>query len=189
MEAIEYQITFIAFFIGLGIADLFSSLIRLLKRRDVIEWHPLPLVWAVVAFLGLIVAWFAYYGIAENPESASGAGFMLAISPAIFIFAFTVSILPHEIPAEGLSLHAYYLKQRKLIFILFTLDMLARIITWRMFMPVVDPTSTITFLIILIILNLLILGLVFTKKLWYHWLVAFIMLLFYFLNVLSQSLV
>jgi len=174
MDRVEYQITFMTFFIGLGVADLFISIIRLLKNRERVTWHWLPLAWSVIAFLGLIIGWMAYHSMFQEDFTATGPGFLLAILPAIFIFAFTVSVLPHDIPPEGIDLKVYYFRQHRLIFSLYFLDMTTRTLT-QVFL--LDPMP-VQFWIVAGLIQVLIFVMIFTKNYRYHVLATAVLFFF-----------
>jgi len=186
MNRIEYQITFMTFFIGLGIADLFSSLVRMLKNRNFIRWHWLPLVWAGIAFLGLIIAWFAYQTMFSASFTASGPGFLLAISPAVFIFAFTVSILPHQITESEIDLKSYYFANRKLMFSLALLDASSRSLTQYFILNTSGREMMLEDWIPFLLLQILIAGLIISKNIYYHSVVTGLIFFFY-VSILLQS--
>jgi hypothetical protein len=188
MDRIEYQITFMTFFIGLGVADLFTSIVRLLKRRASVQWHWLPIIWITIAFMGLNIAWFAYHTMFTQPFTASGPGFLLAVSPAIFIFAFTVSILPHDIPESGINLKEYYFSNHKLIFSLALLDSTSRSITQYFILSGSNTSMTFVDWLPYIILQLLLIGMIITKNPIYHTIVSGLIFIFYFMILLSSQL-
>lgn len=186
MSKLEYLVTFLTFILGLGVADLFSNLIKLLKEFHRVKWYWLSVLWTVTAFLGLISAWFAYWYLLENQIAFTGWGFLLAISPAIFIFAFTVSILPHYFESGVIDLKEYFFKQHKLIFTLASLDLLFRMLTQYVFgNDLTNPAFWISLFVLFILLVLLI----FTKNKIYHSVVGIIYFLFYLNLVLNNILV
>lgn len=188
MDRVEYQITFMTFFIGLGVADLFSSLVRMLKRRTAVKWHWLPLLWTVIAFMGLNIAWFAYQTMFSQDFTAYGPGFLLAISPAIFIFAFTVSILPHDIPESAIDLKEYYFSNHRLIFSLALLDSVSRSVTQFFILSSSGNEMPSQAWVSFIILQVLIAGLIVTKNIYYHSIVSVLIFIFYFSVLLNSRL-
>lgn len=188
MDRIEYQITFMTFFIGLGVADLFTSIVRLLKRRTAVQWHWLPILWVAIAFMGLNIAWFAYQTMFSQNFTATGPGFLLAVSPAIFIFAFTVSILPHDIPQNGINLKEYYFSNHKLIFSLSFLDFTSRMVTQYFILNSNSTARSFSDWIPFIVLQLLLVGMILTKNQRYHKIVSIIFFIFYCLLLLNSQL-
>lgn len=182
MNILEYQIAFMTIIIGLGVTDLFNSLVKLLKSGNKVKWHWLPILWVLIALMGLIIAWFAYYSIYQHSFTKSGPGFLLSILPAISIFAFTVSILPHQLPQGGVELKTYYFQHNRLIFSFFFLDMFSRNLTQILFLE----TMEISFWIMIGIIQLLVLGLILIKKHWYHYLVS--ILIFGFMLLIFVSI-
>ncbi|WP_420575470.1 hypothetical protein [Ekhidna sp.] len=188
MERIEYQITFVSFFIGLGVADLFTSLVRMIKEKHKVQWHWLPLFWIVIAFMGLIIGWFAFFAMFQNELTRYAWGFIFAIAPAIFIFAFTVSVVPHKIPMEGLNLKEYYFQHQKLIFTFLSLDYLFRILTWYFIInPMYANSDILSQLIVFLTIEVLVVGLIFIKNLKYHAFVATVVFLFLLLQLVFQQ--
>jgi hypothetical protein len=188
MDRAEYQITFMTFFIGLGVADLFSSLVRMLKKRALIKWHWLSLVWTAIAFMGLIIAWIAYQTMFAQDFTAYGPGFLLAISPAIFIFAFTVSVLPHEIPEIGLNLKEYYFSNHKLVFSLAFFDSVSRSVTQYFILSAKEELMPLEAWTPFILLQLMLAGLIVTKNYYYHSIATILIFLFYLSMLLNSRL-
>lgn len=185
MSKVEYLVTFLTFILGLGVADLFSNLIKLLKEGSRVRWYWLSVLWTITAFLGLISAWFAYWYLLDSEIAFTGWGFLLAISPAIFIFAFTVSILPHHFNSDVIDLKLYFFNQHKLIFTLASLDLLFRMITQYVFgKELIDQT----FWILLFVLFLLLVLSIFTKNKLYHAFMGILCFLFY-LNLSLNNLI
>lgn len=186
MDRLEYQITFMTFFIGLGVADLFTTLVRLLKNREKVKWHGLSIIWSANAFLGLIVAWGVYPELFAHPSVNYGPGFIVAITPAIFIFAFTVSILPHHQTGETLDMRQHYFDNHRLVFSLFSLDIFSRILTNILLLErnlLTEPVAGLIFGIYF----LFVVGLIFTKSKIYHTILAVFTLLIYLMNVVALS--
>ena len=51
MSKIEYLLTFISIIIALGVSELLFSLHKLLKIRNGVKWHWIPLAWSLSLFL------------------------------------------------------------------------------------------------------------------------------------------
>ena len=122
MSKIEYLLTFISIIIALGVSDLLFSLHKLLKIRNEVKWHWIPLAWALCLFLAIINLWFGVHYYLDDKLSETAGGFVLLLLPIIFLLMLSMAILPDDPDKDGKNLLDWYFKNKNYIFSLFILN-------------------------------------------------------------------
>lgn len=127
MDITEYWATLVSIILGLGIADLLVNLQRLIHERRRVDWHALPLVWALIALLWLFNYWWAVSANIDGSRNATVVGhFVLLAIPPILLFLMSASVLPRSVPAEGrLDMRAEWASSRSVPLTLFALNQMA----------------------------------------------------------------
>jgi len=104
MDTFEYITALVAVVIGLAIADLATSLHRLLRNRKKVEWDWVAPLAALVLLVELFNLWWRWRGF-----SGSTVGEVFPYFAALILAFLTASItLPDDVPEEGLDLGAYF---------------------------------------------------------------------------------
>ncbi|MEN3971774.1 hypothetical protein WJS89_03740 [Sphingomicrobium sp. XHP0235] len=130
----EGAIVFASLIVGVALTDLLTSLHRLLRARDRVRWDALPLVFAALVVLSVVMTWWAVAG-------ASGAitigGFLPTLATLVLIFLLASASLPDadgEGPAAGIDLTAFWARESRylwgLLFVLIALDFLEDVIIY-----------------------------------------------------------
>lgn len=132
MTPFEYLLSLISVLVGLAIADLVTSLHRLLRARERVRWDWLPLAAALLAVLAVLEFWWVFF---QQQEMELGglariAGFLPVAGQLVLLFLMNAAALPDEVPAEGLDLSAFYEEQRSYFWGLYALY-IASVITLR----------------------------------------------------------
>lgn len=108
METFEYITVLVAVVIGLAIADLATSLHRLLRHRKVVRWDWVSPLAALLILVELFNLWWRWRGF-----TGTTIGAVLPYFAALILIFLTASItLPDEVPAEGLDLGRYFDENR-----------------------------------------------------------------------------
>jgi len=124
MDRFEYLIGLVSLIVGLGLADLATSLHRLIKQRARVKWDALAL--ATAGFAGFMQVWI-WYNIWDLKGFQGVGGFWFYLSLLMemgLLFLATAACLPDEAElaeGEGLDLTAYLARHRRYIWILFSL--------------------------------------------------------------------
>jgi uncharacterized membrane protein len=120
IRAFEFALGLFSVLIGLSIADVATSLHRLIRKNEVVRWDPLTLLAALFALLMIIGMWFDLWGI-RNATSVRSFFFYMALVAAFFIlFLIAASSLPDE-AAGPVDLRSYYDANRRYFWLLVTL--------------------------------------------------------------------
>lgn len=117
MEPYEYVLVLASIIIGLGIADLLSSVQRLLRARARVRWDWAIPATALATLMINMMIWWSLYAPAEKPVTIGG--FLPDLVQLILLFLLTCAVLPDEVPADGIGLRAYHDENRAYIWTLF----------------------------------------------------------------------
>jgi hypothetical protein len=112
MSIADFVLAFVGIIVGLGVADLLTSLHRLLRAGKRVIWHwATPSLAALMLLVTLVVWWwsFTWYG---HLTSESIAAFLPRFLVLVLSFLMMAAALPDEIPDRGIDLKQYYLGPR-----------------------------------------------------------------------------
>lgn len=124
MAVSEFVLGFLAIVIGLAVADLLTSLHRLLRAGRKVKWDWLaPAFAALMLYLTVIFWWFSFrwYADATTMTIASFVPKFLFLAITYLMMA---AALPDEVPDEGLDLRHFYLSSRLHLWGLVTISLL-----------------------------------------------------------------
>ncbi|HKU92473.1 MAG TPA: hypothetical protein VJP82_03915 [Sphingomicrobium sp.] len=108
MDTFDYITALVAVVIGLAIADLATSLHRLLRHRKIVRWDWVAPLAALVILAELFNLWWRWRGF-----TGTTIGEVVPYFLALILIFLTASIaLPDEVPSEGLHLGEYFDQNR-----------------------------------------------------------------------------
>ena len=96
----ELLLLFFSIIAGLGLADLITSLHRLLRARKLVIWHWIPLVYAYAVFQTMINIWYGIRMDLASPLVSTSLGFFIWLIPIILLLLIMLAVLPDHRP-EG----------------------------------------------------------------------------------------
>ncbi|MCP4573754.1 MAG: hypothetical protein GY838_15455 [bacterium] len=105
--------TLITIIFGLMLTDLFASVHRLLRNHRRIRWHWLPLLVAWYVLAMVLKNWWGL--VFEEGDGVWRSGWIFFYYGHLLLLLYLVasSVLPDEIPADGLDLREFYLDNRR----------------------------------------------------------------------------
>ena len=115
MDTFEYITALVAVVIGLAIADLATSLHRLLRYRKRVRWDWVSPLAALVILAELFNLWWRWRGF-EGRTVGDVLPYFLAL---ILIYLAASVTLPDEVPAEGLDLGRYFDENRSYFWLVY----------------------------------------------------------------------
>lgn len=118
MSVAEYIASFISIMVGLALADLATSLQRLLRAGGHVRWDIFTPASAVLVTAFVINVWWAMFGALNSMGSISVAAFIPDLISLVLLFCLASSVLPDDLPERG-DLAAYYDENRKRFWTLF----------------------------------------------------------------------
>ena len=112
MSIADFVLAFVGIIIGLGVADLLSSLHKLLRAGRRVKWHwATPTLAALMLWVTLVV-WWRSFGAFSEIRSESIAAFLPNFLVLVFSFLMMAAALPDEVPQSGIDLKQFYSSTR-----------------------------------------------------------------------------
>lgn len=107
MSIFEYATVAISIVLGLGLAQLLSGALDLVRYRHRTRFHWAPLVWVAIIFWIQVEFWWTLFGSSSDPSVWTHGNFLLAMATTLSLIAAGSLILPTPWPAEELDLSGY----------------------------------------------------------------------------------
>lgn len=111
-ELFSYLSAFVTIVLAVAISDMIHSTHRLIRARAKVKWDALPLVFAAIVALFVLTEFFALWTRFNVSEVTMPRLLWLLATPTIFTLL-AYSVLPDEVPREGLDLTAFYFSERR----------------------------------------------------------------------------
>jgi hypothetical protein len=119
-ELFSYLAAFVTIVLAVAMTDMIHSTHRLIRSRAKITWDPLPLVFAAIVALFVITEFFSLWTRFNVAEISMPRLLWLLATPTIYTLL-AYSVLPDEVPPEGVNLTEFYLSQRKVWAVLYAI--------------------------------------------------------------------
>jgi hypothetical protein len=119
MSVAEYTAAFVSIMIGLALADLATSMQRLLRAGQLVKWDILTPAAALLTAGFVINVWWTMYGALSQVERLSIASFIPELVTLVLLFCLASSALPDEVGPKGIDLRLYYENNRRWLWRLF----------------------------------------------------------------------
>ena len=111
----EYVTGLVSVLVGLALVDLAVSLQRLLSAGRRVRWDVLTPLAASVVTLIVIHAWWSFHDLFSDATTFQLGAFLPQLGSLLLLFLLAASVLPDEVPAEGLALADHYEARRVMI--------------------------------------------------------------------------
>ena len=119
-DLFSYLSAFVTIVLAVAIADMIQSTHRLIRARRRVKWDVVPLIFAASIAAGVVSEFFSLWGTFKVTEiSFAGLMWILAVPTLYALLAY--SVLPDEVPAEGLDLTIFYRDERRTWVVIFAL--------------------------------------------------------------------
>jgi hypothetical protein len=120
----EYTAAFTSIILGLAVADLATSLQRLLRAGRLVVWDVLAPLAALLAGISVINMWWSLYPSLIALDRISIASFIPDLVSLLLMFLVAGAALPHEVPDKGIDLRDFYEGNRKAYWVPFSIYLL-----------------------------------------------------------------
>jgi hypothetical protein len=94
MSQLEFLITLLSIIVGLGLADLARSVRNLVRPRQPVRWHWLPLAWVIITFLMVANFWWGYYDGLQLDVWRNYFAFLLLLGEVMSLYLVCAFALP-----------------------------------------------------------------------------------------------
>ena len=125
MDIREHSLALISVVIGLGLTSLLGGFNRLMRRRRELRWDALPLVWALVVLLLVNNYWWGLYLGAVAVAASNVDMFLLGLLFPILLYLICAAALPDARALRSGDLLAAYFAESRYFFVLIILYVLA----------------------------------------------------------------
>ncbi len=120
MDAFSYLSVLLSIILGLGVTQLFAAAGRLIRHRDRVRPHGLPLLWAGVLLLIYVQVWWSMYGLRLHQDWTFLA-FSAVLAQAAALYLMAAVVLPELVDEAGVDLGQYFDAQHRWFFGFFLL--------------------------------------------------------------------
>lgn len=152
MSLFEFVGIAISLILGLGIANLLTSGVELIRRRREVQFHWVPLAWGVIVLWIHLEFWWSLFATRQRAQWTHG-DFLLVASFVIALFASGSLVLPRGDDASTTDLGEYFVDHGKWGVALFgVVYVLAFPLNHRLFgLPYLAPVNILLVLMIAVI--------------------------------------
>ena len=124
LDMFAYLAAFVTVVLALAVADMVQSLHRLMRAQASVRWSLMAIMAVLAVFLAILEEFFALWRLA-GVERFTFYELLVLICPPILLSLAAMTVLPDELPGEGVDLGDYYMENRKRLYLLLTLWSLA----------------------------------------------------------------
>jgi hypothetical protein len=115
MDPFSYLSVLLSIILGLGLTQLLTGIGRLIRHRDNVRFHWLPLLWAAILLLIYVQSWWAMYGLRlERDWTFLAFSIVLAQTGTLYLMAAVA--LPEEVDESGVDLAQYFDRHHRWLF-------------------------------------------------------------------------
>lgn len=129
LDLFAYLAAFVTVVLALGLTDMLRSLHRLVRDRERVRWSITALLAVAVVFQAILGEFFALWRLA-GVERFTYYDLLALISSPIVLSLAAMGVLPDSVPSRGLDLGDRYMSQRRVLFFLLSLWVVAILIRW-----------------------------------------------------------
>ena len=117
MSPFDFVCAFYSVLLGVAVAQLMTSVGRLIEVRDQVRTYWVHSLWVVVILLVDVNSWLSMWGL-RRAQSWKVSSFLLLVGLVASIYIITVVLFP-RIPESGgqIDLDAHYYKNRRIFFV------------------------------------------------------------------------
>jgi hypothetical protein len=132
MGPFDYAVGLISILVGLALADVATSLHKLLRHVDSTRWDGRVLLSVAFVIIKITGMWFAVWQIRAVKEALSFPFYLSVFLEFMVLFLVCAACLPDE-AAENCDLGAFYEKNRRYLWSLFALFQISFFFHWIYF--------------------------------------------------------
>ena len=115
MDAFGYLSVLLSIILGLGLTQLLTASGRLIRHRDRVRVHWLPLLWAAILLVIYVQVWWSMYGLRFRHDWTFLAfGIVLAQTATLYLMAAVA--LPEQVDEAVMDLGGYFDRQHRWFF-------------------------------------------------------------------------
>ena len=143
LDLFAYLAAFVTVVLALGLTDMLRSLHRLVRDRDKVRWDLMALIAPAVVFQAILGEFFALWRLA-GVERFTYYQLLALISSPIILSLAAMGVLPDTVPSRGLDLGDRYMAQRRVLFSLLAVWVLAVLLRWTGLFSLIPHATSIS---------------------------------------------
>lgn len=132
MTPFDYAVGLVSILVGLALADVATSLHKLLRRVASVKWDGRVLLSVAFVVIKITGMWFAVWAIRSVKEALSFPFYLSLFLEFMLLFLVCAACLPDEATEDG-DLSAFYEKNRRYLWSLFALFQVSYFLHWIYF--------------------------------------------------------
>lgn len=117
IDMFAYLAAFVSIILALAVSDLVQSFHKLLRARRRVKWSLTALIATLTVFMAILEEFFGLWRF-TGVERFTYFDLLTLIVPAILLSIAAMTVLPDEIPEQGLDLAHHYMENRRLLYLL-----------------------------------------------------------------------
>lgn len=129
MHAFDYGLALISILVSLALAELATSLHKLLRHGRTVKWDGRPLLAAVLVALEIVRLWFGQWSLHDVAYSESFSISLAKLLQVLVLYLLAAAALPDEVEA-GCDLGDFYDSNRRHMWGLFAVYQLSYVLLW-----------------------------------------------------------
>lgn len=126
-ELFSYLSAFVTIVLAIALTDIIQSTHRLIRARRRVKWDVVPLIFAATVAASVVSEFFALWATFAVIEITFPRLVWILVVPTLFALL-AYSVLPDEVPEEGLDLTKFYIDERRTWVAIFALAMVLDIV-------------------------------------------------------------
>lgn len=111
-DLFSYLSAFVTIVLAVAITDMIQSTHRLIRGRARIKWDAAALLFAAVVAANVVSEFFSLWDLFDANRISFVWLMWILLIPTLFALL-AYSVLPDDVPAEGLDLRIFYVAERK----------------------------------------------------------------------------
>jgi hypothetical protein len=118
VDAFSYLSVLLSIVLGLGLTQLLTAIGRLIRHRDRVRVHWLPLLWTGLLFLIYVQVWWTMYGLRLRPDWTFPAFGVVLLQTAL-LYVMAAVVLPEQVEETGTDLGVHFDRHHRWFFAVF----------------------------------------------------------------------
>lgn len=118
MDAFSYLSVLLSIILGLGLTQLLTASGRLIRHRDRVTFHWLPLLWAALLLVIYVQVWWSMYGL-RSVREWTFVSFCTVLAQAATLYVMAAVALPEHVDESTVDLGAYFDRHHRWFFAFF----------------------------------------------------------------------
>ena len=129
MHAFDYGLALISILVSLALAELATSLHKLMRHGATVKWDGRALIAAALVVLEIVRLWFGQWALHDVAYSETFSITLAKLLQVLVLYLLAAAALPDEAEA-GCNVHAFYDSNRRHKWGLFALYQLSYVLLW-----------------------------------------------------------